>query len=110
MTSKRLNCVKKFIQFLLDECITERQVQLLLGNLSNIQIKAISEIVHNLIGGKLKLNGNFQQEIKSHKRVLKKISNEKLSLKARQKLIKRHWTLIWDFILNLKSVLNQVWH
>jgi hypothetical protein len=110
MSSKRLNCVKKFIQFLLDDCITERQAQLLLGNLSNPQIKAISEIVHNLTGGKLKLNSAFQQGIKSHTRVLKKISKEKLSLKERQKLIKRHWALIWDFILNLRSVINQLWH
>lgn len=110
MTSKRLNCVKNFIQFLLDECITDKQIQLLLSNLSGAQIKAITEIVHNLIRGELKLNTELRKDIKSHIRVLKKISKDKQSLKTRQKLIKRHWILIWQLMMQLKSVLKQVWH
>lgn len=109
MSSKRLSCVKQFIKFILDECITDKQAQLLLSNLSNPQIKAITEILHNLIRGNLKLNSEFRKEVKSHNRVLKKISKDKLSLKNRQKLIKRHWLLIWEFLVNLKSVLNQLW-
>jgi hypothetical protein len=109
MKSHRVRCVATFFKFLLSECISDPQIRLLLTNLSNLQVKALTEIIHNLFYSKIRLNEITKSKLKSRRRILKKIGNDRLSLGARKRLIKKHWYLIWIIISNIKNILKRVW-
>jgi hypothetical protein len=109
MKSERLRCVGSFFKFLLSECISDPQNKLLLTNLTNLQVKAVTEIIHNLFHSSIKINGIIKSKLKRRARVLKKIGNDRLSLQERKQLIKKHWYLVWIILSNMKHILKRVW-
>jgi hypothetical protein len=109
MSSKRLKCVRSFLDFLLKDCISSKQARLLLSNLTNGQVKAISEIAHNVLHSRLRLKKDFEKIIKKYKLFFKKIGKNRLSLSKKKELIKKKWLRVWTTLISLKNILKKVW-
>jgi hypothetical protein len=97
------------MQFLLSECITSHQAKTLLSSLPTNQIKAITEVFHNLFHSNLNVNNKIKKILKSHRGILQKIAKTRTALHKRQKLIKKYWCLVWTILKELKNILKQIW-
>ena len=71
--SSRLKCVRPFLEFVTSDCISVEQRGALLKKTTKTQVKAISEIFHNLLKADLKLPEVVINLLK-RKRILQKIS------------------------------------
>lgn len=93
-----------FIKLLLDT--SKEQVRVLLQSITNRQILAISEICYNLLT--ITLDKTTKLLIKKRQKILKKLSNKKISLMNKRKLIRKHYIQLSHTLLHVKDKLLTV--
>lgn len=108
----RLNIIAEnifFFQFLLDSKTTKEQKYYSLINTSNEQLKAIIEILYNLINNHhLELTTSLKQTIKRNNTLLTKFSSSHKVLYHKRKLIKRHYRIIYLILSQAKHIISQI--
>ena len=102
--SETLMLNKHFINLFLNT--SKQQQKALFETITNNQILVVSEICYNLL--KLELNGETQQIVKKRKKILQKISNHKLTIKNKKKLIVKHYKQLNVILLTVKDKLLEL--
>ena len=102
--SETLILNKHFIFLFLNT--SKQQQKVLFETLTNNQILVVSEICYNLL--KLDLDDKTQQIVKKRKKILQKISNHKLTLKNKKKIIIKHYKQLNDILLFIKDKLLEL--
>ena len=95
--SKTLRQNKSFLQFL-QEAESLSQKKLLLGSVTQNQLKALAEIIYNLLHSDLHLSKQQLHSLKKHKKVLRFLGNKCNSNIKKKKLLKKSVTVI-DLVL-----------
>ena len=106
--SATLKCERNFLKFLAEDCISKAQGFAIFSTLSDVQVKAITEIFHNLVFGELHLKDNVQGRIRDNKKLYEKIAKQS-SFTYKRKLLKDNYLEILDILFLIKNILKKVW-
>ena len=106
--SATLKCERNFLKFLAEDCISKAQGSAIFSTLSELQVKAITEIFHNLIYGELHLKDTVRTHINDHKKLFEKIAKQS-TLTYKKKLLKENYLEVLDVLFLLKGILKKVW-
>ena len=109
MTSPRLSCVRNFLKLVVEDCSSAEQTKALLSTATKEQIKAITEIFHNIVHGNLKLSKSVKRIISRHRRTIHSLAKDRISLEKRKRLFKKHFYLIIQILRNIHNLLKLVW-
>lgn len=93
-----------FIKLLLDT--TNEQSRALFQSITNKQILVISEICFNLL--LISVDKSTQLIIKKRKKILEKLSNKKISLLNKKRIIKKHYIQLRHTLLHIKDKLLEL--
>ena len=93
-----------FIKLLLDT--TNEQSRALFQSITNKQIQVISEICFNLL--LISVDKSTQLIIKKRKKILEKLSNKKISLLNKKRIIKKHYIQLRHTLLHIKDKLLEL--
>ena len=99
--SNNLNEHSYFIKLLLET--SKQQARALLETVTNKQVIVISEICLNLLT--IPLDKETASIINRRKQILKKLSNSKLTVKIKRRLIATHYRQISHTLLHIKNQL-----
>lgn len=77
----------KFYLLLLADCKSKKFKKTLLENCSNDALKAILEIVLNVMKGNVELGEKIRRKLKKYKKSLRKLICPQLSLKSKRKVL-----------------------
>ena len=106
--SATLKCERNFLKFLAEDCISKAQGLAIFSTLTDIQIKAITEIFHNLIYGELHLKESVKAQIKDNRKLYEKIAKQS-TLAHKKKLLKDNYLEVLDILFLIKGILKKVW-
>ena len=101
--SRRLERNTKFLHFVLDKAIKEKQVKRLVTILCDDQIFVLCEILHNIIHGVIPIKPAEVRILKKHKAAIRKILNKKTKVAQKKALIRRHLTTILKVLRKAKD-------
>ena len=106
--SATLKCERNFLKFLAEDCISKAQGFAIFSTLSDLQVKAITEIFHNLLFGELHLKDNVKSKIRDNKKLYEKIAKQS-SFIYKKKLLKENYLEVLDILFLIKTILKKVW-
>lgn len=98
---------KYFLLFLIDPSSSKQQIHFLLSNPSKTHLKAIIEILFNLLENQhLKLSVPLKKFISQNKKLLSNLTSPQKSLLYRRKLLQTHYKIIYHLLVKAKSSIN----
>ncbi len=106
--SSTLQKAKYFLLLLMDKKTSKEQARALLETATPDQVNSITEIIHNLLFGELPLNKNIKETLKKRRKSLTKISDKTKSVRSRSCLVQQHSRLVYDTVLQVKTILTKV--
>ena len=106
--SATLKCERNFLKFLAEDCISKAQGFAIFSTLSDLQVKAVTEIFHNLVYGELHLKENVKSRIRDNLKLYEKIAKQS-SLSYKKKVLKDNYLEVLDMLFLIKSILKKVW-
>ena len=106
--SATLKCERNFLKFLAEDCISKAQGLAIFSTLSDLQVKAITEIFHNLLYGELHLKESVRNQVNQNTKLFEKIAKQS-SYTYKKKLLKENYLEILDILFLIKGILKKVW-
>lgn len=106
--SATLKCERNFLKFLSQDCISKDQGFALLSTVSNLQVKAITEIFHNLIYSNLDLPSELISHMTNHKKIYKQLARRS-NLPYKRRIIRDHYLLILEVLYLLRNLLPKIY-
>lgn len=104
-----INISKVFIylKLMLDEQTPKEQKLGLLYTASPVQIRALTEIVHNLLLGSLTLNESLIKLIRKRRKLLLNFSNPERSFKTKLRALRSHYRYFTELLCLASPVIFQ---
>ena len=105
--SNNLLAAASYIRLLLDPNTSKTQVKALLHTANDQHLNAICEIAYNLLHSKLPLSLKAKSVLKSHQRVLLKLSDKTVTVRDKANYIRRKLTAVFHILyVSRKLILN----
>lgn len=105
-TSKILSKSESFFNFIFDPNTSKKLVRFNLINCTEIHLRAVIEIFHNLITNEfIKVPTLVKSLIQQNKKVLRKFIIITKNLSIQRKIIKRYYKLIFHILIKSKEIL-----
>ena len=107
--SNNLRKVSTYLKLLLDLHTTKEQRYGLLYTASTHQIRALVEVIHNLLHGNLQLNQKTKTLISKRRKILENFADTKYSLKSKTRSLKTHYRYFSEVLyLTSKLILPNI--
>lgn len=94
---------KLFLEYLLDKNTQLNQKQAIIFTGSDTQLNTVAEILYNISTGVIPVSKNTRNLLQKHRLLIKKIN--KVSGKARSKLLRSKYKQVCDLLLSVRNLI-----
>lgn len=104
--SKSLSQSEYFFNFLFDSNTSKKLIRFNLINCSDIHLRAIIEIFHNLLTNNyLKIPPSFKKIIQKNQVVLQRFISVTKSFSLQRKIIRRHYKAVFHILIKARQII-----
>lgn len=96
-----------YLQLLMNTS-SKQQRKVLLDTITNDQLRALTQVVVNLLGSILPITPSQKQKLKKHKNIIRRIGDTKLGSKKKKELLCRQSALIAQLLKSVEPALRDL--